>query len=186
MRRHAEFLTVPASAIVVLGTLFACKSKKAEPAPTAVATSPSAPTTTEGTPTIIGTNNTVHKLGETASTHDYNFTVVNVKECKVKYYFKPKTGNIKLGAEVVIEGTANKQIPVNPFYAKVTDSESASYSSTFAGCEPELKSLQVSKGEQSRGFITFELPEKAAGLKLTYAPFVIGGGKQEVVVDLGR
>jgi hypothetical protein len=128
----------------------------------------------------------VYKLGETANTPDFKITLENVKECKVKYYFQPKKGNVKLGAEVVIAGTADRQIPVNPFYAKVTDSEGESYASTFAGCEPELKSSQVKRGEDARGWISFELPERASGLKFSYAPFIIGRGKQEVKFDLGR
>jgi hypothetical protein len=86
----------------------------------------------------------------------------------------------------VITGTADKQVPVNPFYGKLTDAQGDTYTSTFAGCEPELKSRQLARGDEARGFISFEIPEKASGLKFTYAPFIIGGGKQDTTFDLGR
>lgn len=113
-------------------------------------------------------------------------TIENVKECKVPYYFKPKKGNIKLGVEVQLEGSADKDVPVNPFYAKVTDGDGYSYTSTFGGCDPELKSVRITKGEKAKGWITFEVPQKASSLKLTYNPFIISTVKQEVKFDLGR
>ena len=54
------------------------------------------------------------------------------------------------------------------------------------GCEPDLKSVRIGKGEKAKGWVTFEVPEKASGLKLTYNPFIIGTAKQELKFDLGR
>jgi hypothetical protein len=184
MTSHVEFFTALLCTALLVGSPLACKTKKesSSPVPPASTVPPVAP---ETTPAVI-TTDPLHKLGETAQGGDYKLTVVTVKECNVKYYFKPKKGNIKLGAEVIIEGTADRQVPVNPFYAKLTDAEGYTYASTFAGCEPDLKSRQVGKGEQSRGWVSFEIPEKSTGLKLSYAPFVIGRGKQEIKFDLGR
>ncbi len=187
--RRTSF-TVLACAVLVGGALLACKSKKStssSPPPTTPVTDPGA-----GTGTGTGTGgpafdpSKVYKVGETAKAPDFSMSIENVKECKVPYYFKAKKGNIKLGAEVVIEGTADKDVPVNPFYAKVTDGDGYSYTSTFGGCDPELKSVRINKGEKARGWITFEVPEKASGLKLTYNPFIISTVKQEVKFDLGR
>ena len=125
-------------------------------------------------------------VGETAKAPDFTMAIENVKECKVPYYFKAKKGNIKLGVEVQIEGSADKDVPVNPFYAKVTDGDGYSYTSTFGGCDPELKSVRVNKGEKAKGWITFEVPQKASNLKLTYNPFIVSTVKQEVKFDLGR
>ena len=184
MSDHSKFCLILACGSCLSSGLAACDKKSLDPAPAAAPARPSALVAEPG-PAMLPANS-VHKLGETAQAPDFKVTLENVKECKVKYYFQPKKGNVKLGAEVVIEGTAERQIPVNPFYAKVTDADGDSYASTFAGCEPELKSSQVSKGQDARGWISFELPERASGLKLSYAPFVIGRGKQEVTFDLGR
>ena len=125
-------------------------------------------------------------VGETARARDYTLVVKNVKECTVEEYFKAKKGNLKLGVQVLIQGTGDREVPVNPFYAKLTDSEGYPYNSTFGGCSPELQAVRIKKGDQAQGWITFELSQKATGLKLEFAPFVLGTGKQTVRFDLGR
>jgi Domain of unknown function (DUF4352) len=185
MHYRGTSFTVLCSAILIGGALLACKSKKSTPPPTTLPTADTATTTTTPTtPTFDSTK--LFKVGDKAQAPDFSMSIENVKECKVPYYFKPKKGNIKLGVEVQLEGSADKDVPVNPFYAKITDGDGYSYTSTFGGCSPELKSVRISKGEKARGWITFELPDKAKGLKLTYNPFIISTVKQEVKFDLGR
>ncbi len=182
--RSSSWTTFGCAALVV-GALLACKKKSPPPpAPTTAET----PTTNTGTTTTTKPtpSNKVWNVGEKATAPDYAMTIENVKECKVKYYFRAKKGNIKLGVEVNVEGTADKDVAVNPFYAKVTDSEGYSYTSTFGGCTPDLKSVRVGKGEKAKGWVTFEVPKKASGLKLTYNPIIIGAGKQQLKFDLGR
>ncbi len=173
-------LILPAIALQLSSCKKEPKESRAAPAPT-----PATSAGREEGPAMLPAS-AVHTLGQTALALDYKLTLVAVKECKVKYYFQPKKGNVKLGAEVVIAGTAERQVPVNPFYAQLEDGDGETYASTFAGCEPELKSAQVSNGSEARGWISFEIPEKARGLKFTYAPFVIGRGKQDVKFELGR
>jgi hypothetical protein len=186
MHTRGTSFTVLTGALLVGAALLACKSKKSSPTPT---TTPTAETTTTATdtPTTPAFDSTkIYKVGEKAQAPDFSMSIENVKECKVPYYFKAKKGNIKLGVEVELEGSADKDVPVNPFYAKITDGDGYSYTSTFGGCTPDLKSVRINKGEKARGWITFEVPDKAKGLKLTYNPFIISTVKQEVKFDLGR
>ncbi len=169
--------------LVMAAALLACKKSAPAAGETPVGETVATPTAEPPPPVVT---NKVWNVGDKATAPDYTMTLENVKECKVKYYFKPKKGNIKLGIEVAVEGTADKDVPVNPFYAKVTDSEGYTYNSTFGGCDPDLKSVRLSKGEKAKGWITFEVPAKAAGLKLSYNPFIIGTTKQELKFDLGR
>ena len=129
---------------------------------------------------------TVHPVGTTAEAPFFKMRVEKVQECKVRDYFAPAAGSIKLGVDVTLEGTADKDVPVNPFYAKLVDSEGYSWTSTLAGCTPDLKSMRINSGDSARGWITFEIPKSATGLKLTYSPFIVGSSKQELVFDLGR
>lgn len=185
MQIRGTSFTVFLSALVVAGALLACKKKSA---PTTTATPTTAETASTGTAsdTPAFDSSKIYKVGDKAQAPDFSMSIENVKECKVPYYFKPKKGNIKLGVEVQLEGSADKDVPVNPFYAKITDGDGYSYTSTFGGCSPELKSVRINKGEKARGWITFEIPEKSKGLKLTYNPFIISTVKQEVKFDLGR
>ena len=187
MRTLTRSCLALASCLASVAVLVAA-CKQAEPTAGAAATATSATSLGTGAlprPRQDG-NEIVYAIGDRAEAAAYAMTVKHVKECTVEHYFKPRKGNIKLGVEVLIEGTADKQIPVNPFYAKLTDSEGYSYTSTFAGCEPALKSVRVGRSEQAKGWITFELPKKASGLKLLYSPFVIGSGKQDLRFALGR
>jgi hypothetical protein len=152
--------------------------------PEAVSQTPAAPASAPA-PAIAPTPQ-VHGVGAEARAHDYSLVVTEVQECQVKYYFKPKKGNIKLGVEVLIEAVSDKEVPVNPYYAKITDSEGHAYVSTFGGCEPELKAVRVTQAQPARGWITFEVPEAAKGLVFSYSPIIIGGLKQNLEFDLGR
>lgn len=185
MQSRTSSWTALGCVVLLGGALLACKKKNES---TGTSTTPETPTAnTVETPKPVPTvSNKVFNVGEKGLAADYTMTIDNVKECKVKYYLRPKKGNIKLGVEVTVEGTADKDVPVNPFYAKITDGEGYSYTSTFGGCDPDLKSVRVGKGEKAKGWITFEVPSKATGLKLTYNPFIVGTSKQELKFDLGR
>jgi hypothetical protein len=125
-------------------------------------------------------------LGDTGRARDWEMTLLAVKPCEVETYFRPKTGNIKLGVEVEIAGTSDREVPVSAFYAKLVDADGGVHRPTLAGCTPSLSSERVSRGEQVRGFITFELAESVRGLRLSYQPFVVGGSDQIVTFSLGR
>jgi hypothetical protein len=42
------------------------------------------------------------------------------------------------------------------------------------------------RGIQKKGFVTFEVPETAQGFVMSYAPFVLGMGVEELKFSLGR
>lgn len=130
--------------------------------------------------------NPANTVGSVARAADYALSVVDVKECKAKEYFEPKPGNIKLGLELALENISDEEIPVNPFYAKLTDSEGAEYATAFGGCEPELGNSRIGSGAKTGGWITFEIPKIARGLRVTYSPIIIGKRTQPLVFDLGR
>jgi len=173
-------------ALPAMGTAPSCQKSEGDLAPAASSDPQPAPTQ-PGNPsfTIAGREQT-HSVGQTAESTDYVLTVPNVKECPVEPHLEPKQGNVKLGVEVTIEGTGTREVPVNPFYATVSDSNGNQYKCTFGGCEPPLESSRIRKGDRAQGWITFELPKQATGLTLSYSPFVIGTGKQTVRFELGR
>jgi hypothetical protein len=137
-------------------------------------------------PDVPAASPALHRVGDVVTAPDYTLRVEAIKECKVKYYFKAKQGNIKLGVQVLIEGNSDKDVPINPYYAKLVDSDGFAYTSTYGGCEPELKAVRIVRGEKSGGWVTFEIPEKATGLKFSYDPIIIGAAKQPITFDLGR
>ncbi len=128
-------------------------------------------------------------MGERAETLGYALLVESVKECKPSYYFsKPKTGNIWLGVELVVESISDEQIWANPAHAKLLDVAGTTYSYSFIAskdCDPGLRAGQLNKNEKAMGWVVFEIPEDASGLRLVYDP-IHPGPPQPVTFDLGR
>jgi|RhiMethySRZTD1v2_1073278.scaffolds.fasta_scaffold06756_5 uncharacterized protein DUF4352 len=171
-------------AVLVVGTLLACKKKKE--ATTTPTTPVTTPTATETAPPPLPDK--LYKLGESAKANDYNLTVDNVQECKRKWS-APKKGNIFLGVEATVESLGDKQFLASPTHAKVIDSQSLTYNSlgyaSTTNCDPTFKFTQLAKGEKAKGWLIFEVPKAASGLKMSYNP-VSFGTPQTVKFDLGR
>jgi hypothetical protein len=159
-----------------------------EPAPTMLAPE-SAPARARHAPhesTAPRTLNLPHAVGAVAKAADYSLSVLRVGQCEVSSSFAPKEGNIKLGVELSIENISDEDLPVNSFYAKVSDSDGAEYPSTFGGCKPEFINWRIGSGVKTGGWVVFEIPATARGLTLTYNPIIIGKREQPLVFDLGR
>jgi hypothetical protein len=113
-------------------------------------------------------------------------SVESIRDCPTEPRSPPKRGFVRVGVELVIEGTSAIEVPVNPFYATLTDKGVDAYTSTLAGCEPWLPWVRVTAGKQARGFVTFEIPKAARKLELQYAPAVLGAGTEELRFSLIR
>lgn len=179
-----------AFAALVVGALLACKKKeKSEESSSTTPSAEQAPAASPLDEPEPPAPTKTFNVGDVATAKDYTLKVLNVKECKPKgFTTKAKKGNIFLGAEVLIESTAADTFLASPAQAKIVDSQGIAtnyhylYKST---CEPRLDSAtQLQKGEKATGWITFEIPKDANGLKLSYTPSRYKG--QTVKFDLGR
>ncbi len=126
------------------------------------------------------------RAGEIARTAHFAMSFTSTKECAVEPHFKPREGFITLGVEVTIQAHGAVQVPVNPFYATLIDASNVVYESTLAGCQPALVASQLSRGEQASGWISFDVPAQARGLRLAYAPVLLGAGREELLFQLSR
>jgi len=191
--------------LVIVGALSAACREKKQPADTQAAASaaPSAaPSERQLDPSVLGPVRSragadpapvvgspgaepAHAVGAPGDARDYRMTVLGTKPCKVEIHFSPSAGNVKLGVEVEIEGRTEREVPVSAFYASLSDDAGNMYRPTLAGCAPALPADRVREGETIKGFITFELPDAARGLRLSYEPFVVGAGQQRLTFSLG-
>ena len=135
---------------------------------------------------MLGVEPATHSLGELAEARDYAMSVDSIDDCSVEPPFAPKPDDVQLGGDVVIAGTTANEVPANPFYALLYDEAGGTYESTLAGCEPGLVPRQVTRGEDARGFITFEVPKTAHALTMRYAPLIIGAGPEELRFSVPR
>ncbi|MGE0321344.1 MAG: DUF4352 domain-containing protein [Polyangiaceae bacterium] len=172
-------------ALLVMGSLLACK-KKETPAP--VATEDPVATAT-ATATAAPVVDKTFKVGEEATQLDYKIKVSEVKECKARYYEKSslkKAGHRLIGVEMTFESISDKQFTPGTYNMKIVDDEGLTYKYSFRGtCEPRLQSGTLNKGEKAKGWVTFEVGDKAKGLKFAYDHLSILGPKQNVKFELG-
>jgi hypothetical protein len=168
---------VPSAGLVAAALAVACAKGHADNQVGAPSSSPQ---------DIVGLDTRVHPLGELGQARDYSMSVESVKDCPMEPPFAPKRGNAKVGLEVSLQGVSDREVPVNAFYATLSDARGDSYSATLAGCEPALPSLRLTRGQTARGFVTFEIPRVAGKLELRYAPLVIGPGTEELKFGISR
>ncbi len=126
------------------------------------------------------------KQGATARAAAYTMRVSQVKTCSTKSYTKPRAGFEKLGVRVEITATSDTRVPANSFYARIVDRTGKEYRATFGGCAPDLRHTPLSRDEQATGWMTFEIPERLSGLRLTYSPYLGDAKPQPLEFTLDR
>jgi hypothetical protein len=146
----------------------------------------STPREAPGEARILGTGDEAVPVGRPAVAPDYQMSVEDVAECSLPPPFGARPGHRKISIDVVIEGTSDREVPVNPFYATLESHDGDEWDATLAGCKPVLEARRVVRGQKARGLVTFEIPASARRLRLVYAPIVIGGGREELRFDLER
>jgi hypothetical protein len=114
----------------------------------------------------------IGKVGDTIVNGDYIVTLVNVERGEVySEWSQPDEGNILVAVEIVIESGADEGVSVNPLYCSLKDSDGYEYSMYLFGKDPSLGAENdLPKGDKMRGWVTFEVPESAAGFIFSYEP----------------
>ena len=109
--------------------------------------------------------------GEVGTAVALNSATVTVVSADLNYrsadeFTQPKAGNRFVAVEILYENTGTEKVSYGPFDWKLTDSSGFSYDHGYSGKGPELHSGDLGPGEKARGFITYEVPQAAAGLVL--------------------
>jgi hypothetical protein len=109
-----------------------------------------------------------------------------VRDCHVPERAAPRRGYVRVGLDVTIEGTSEREVPANPFYASLRDASGEVYAGALSGCEPPLPPVRLQRGNKTRGHLNFDVLKSATSLELRYAPPVIGQDAEEVRFALRR
>jgi len=109
--------------------------------------------------------------GEVGKPVTLNLARITVVSADLDYkspdeFTQPKAGNRFVAAEVLYENTGEDKLSYNPFDWKLSDSSGFSYDQGYSGKGPELHSGDLAPGEKARGFITYEVPRTATGIRL--------------------
>lgn len=178
-------ITSQMAMISLLMIMAACSASNTTPAasPSAETSSPTSSknsTSTQNTnskPWVQPLPKSVHKVGEAVSIKDENLnvqlTVKGIREHQGKRVLKPNEGNkwVLVDTKIVNKGTKPKTISVMSF--QVFDSENKPHDvALLAGALEDVKSPtgELNPGEEQRGEVPFEVPQKAKGLKLVFSP----------------
>jgi hypothetical protein len=125
-------------------------------------------------------------LATPAATRDFLMTAESVQRCPAGRLHPASAGHYVLGVSVHIEALSNVGVPVNPFYARLGDADGASYRARLGGCKPALGGPPLTAHQSARGFVSFEIPDKASELELRYAPELPNAPGEELDFALGR
>jgi hypothetical protein len=135
---------------------------------------------------VLGGPGAPATIGTYATAPDYRMSVEGVEDCTLSPPFESRGGHRLLAVDVVLEGTTQREVPVNLFYAHLQAKSGDTFEARLAGCPPVLEARRIVAGQSARGRLTFEVPLTARHLELVYAPLIIGGGREELRFDLGR
>lgn len=117
----------------------------------------------------------------------YRLTVDNVRACGVRTKTPDDPAHELWGVEVELEALTVDDLPVNPFYARLIDSNGGSYPSVTGGCEPRFSAPPLSRTHGAHGWIAFRVPRARSGFTLVYAPRVGDSTRPtEAQISLGR
>jgi hypothetical protein len=113
-------------------------------------------------------------------------TVVEVGTWNGGDFAAPDPGNVYLTAQLLIENVTHDEAPYSLMYCAVKDADAFEYDASLWSPEPGLSSGELPKGDKVRGWVAFEVPEKATGFVLSYEPMVLLGGYETIRISLGQ
>lgn len=181
--------------MVVSMALLACKKKSSSTTSAGPSLAP-APAPTPTLAPLPATPTKTFGLNDAAVLDGVTLTVEEFKDCRLDNFYSRRAVTRKkeklVGANVTFEGNGDKDHNISYTNFKVVDPEGMTYRSTFrsgSNCSPTLNAGRVAKGEKTKGWVIFQVPEKAKGFKVVFSnrrPFRIGtpAGEQEQKVDI--
>ena len=128
---------------------------------------------------VVGLEDKVYEIGETAGSRHFSLTVKNLRVCAPEPHLQPPAGVTTLGVQVEIIGNSALEVPANVFYAHLITETGTRFESTLAGCKPVLSARRLGQGDSARGWISFHVPDKYRRFEFLYQPVVIGATRQQ-------
>jgi len=110
-------------------------------------------------------------VGQPVTDKGYQVTVNKVESAHSYDYYDAPSGSKLVSLDVTIASVADSKVDVNPFYATLKTTDGFVYNLTFFGKEPQLPAKNdLSKGDLTRGWVTFEVPDETEDFIFEYEP----------------
>jgi len=162
------------SVMIVSTALLACKKKKSSATESVGVGSPT-PTPTRPPVVLPATPTQIFGVNQPAKLDGVTVTIEEYKDCRLDNYYSRRSLAKKkeklVGINVVFEGTGDKDHVISYSRFKISDSEGLTFRATLrsgTNCSPTLKSGNLAKGDKSRGWVLFQVPEKSSGFKIAF------------------
>lgn len=125
-------------------------------------------------------------VGERMEQSGMALTVLSAERITATDDSSVKEGDKFLVLEVLIENTGrDEKMTYSPLYFSVKASNGDEYHVDPFTQGTSLQAGSLSKGDQARGFIVFEIPPTANDFLLAYNPMFGLGGEKEIKINLG-
>jgi hypothetical protein len=110
-----------------------------------------------------------HRVGDTAKSSDFELTLLTVEDPMVPTndFEKPSDGMRFVAVEVEAKNVSDERQTLSTLLgAEIIDSQNQSWDIAIAGTDRPQLDGEVMPGQSRRGWIAFEVPADATGLKL--------------------
>ncbi|HKO90733.1 MAG TPA: hypothetical protein VJU61_06265 [Polyangiaceae bacterium] len=114
--------------------------------------------------------------GVVARSEHYEMQVSTLAECGSA---PGAAGGRRVGVLVSLQARGRLQVPANPYYALLVDSENVAYEATLEGCTPALPVRLLDAGQSARGWVSFDVPRQRGNFSFSYAPLLASGEREE-------
>jgi hypothetical protein len=126
------------------------------------------------------------KLDTAFEDPDFRIEVSKLRVCAPQAPFLPPHGHRRIAVQVEVTGKTERVVPVGPLGFSLEDSDGHRFGSTLAGCGPSFPSQNLTREQQVKAEVAFDVPEDARELRLVYEPFLVGRTKTAAFLALPR
>jgi hypothetical protein len=162
------------SVMIVSTALLACKKKKSTATESVSVGSPT-PAPTRPPVVLPATPKQTFGLKQAAKLDGVTVTIDEYQDCRLDNFYSRRSLAKKkeklVGINVTFEGNGEKDHVISYSGFKISDSEGLTFRATLRSgtkCSPTLKSGSLAKGDKSRGWVLFQVPEKSSGFKIVF------------------
>lgn len=177
--RKKRFL-LPLALVVLIGIAMASSGGEDEPEKIG-STGTTEPADDATTTTTAAPNNGPFKVGDIVRRGDLEAAVlsVNADYAPNNDYIRPDAGNKFVGVELQVKNTGTESETLSTLLQfKLRDASNAQYDiDVFGVPDPRFPDGELAAGDTNRGWIGFEVPDDAGGLKFVFDADVFGEGR---------
>jgi hypothetical protein len=170
--------TTPTSTISTATSVPGVVQPTSKPGVVQPTSNPVAATATQVPPTQIPATPTTapkYYLGDTVQNSGYVLTALTVADPATPgMLYSPETGKKLVAVEIIIGNVSGDVLSSNPLNAILIDDGGFVYQEDIGSVDGEIASLSLNPGEQTKGWVSFKIPDtaKAAGIK--YSSDILG------------